>query len=468
MKRSKRSKRPIPWFKILTFNKQKLNNIENPQGFKNNGNEQTLDNTEEIKTCGNYKVAVDSFCYAEHKVISKYFLSHFHADHYMGLTKNLSNCIYSKGLIYCTGITKKLIIAKFNITEPERIISVPFYKKFEIYPNLIFTFLPANHCPGSAIIVFEYYHGSNLAQVYRVLHTGDFRANKKLLQYLMEKFNSFEKVYLDTTYLNPNFFFPDQELVVKECGDFVDKVVNCNLFSNEIQQKKITDFTLVSYPLLKPESQVKKNYLVVIGSYTIGKERLAIEICKRIGSKLYVNPYKRKILKTFIDDCEFKGNVDNFKLELSTDPFNCQVHLIPMQILNYHELMKYYKSYESTFEKLIAFHPTGWNFGNKFKQIDPTSSLKEILNKTITQKVSFGIEHFRKQFNSNRVIQLYKIPYSEHSSFRELTFFSILLNIRKIIPTVNLHNDQTIREMDQWIKEWKIIHKSFIYSIDDF
>ena len=72
-----------------------------------------------------YQVAVDAFCFAPHDTINQYFLTHFHADHYGGISKKWAyervfgndedafnnqtfdfddDSIYKK-IIYCTGIT---------------------------------------------------------------------------------------------------------------------------------------------------------------------------------------------------------------------------------------------------------------------------------------------------------------------------------------------------------------------------
>ena len=51
-------------------------------------------------------------------------------------------------------------------------------------------------------------------------------------------------------------------------------------------------------------------------------------------------------------------------------------------------------------------------------------------------------------------IKLYGVPYSEHSSFRELASFIASMNIHHIIPTVNLSQMQAMSVyFDKWQKE---------------
>lgn len=46
------------------------------------------------------------------------------------------------------------------------------------------------------------------------------------------------------------------------------------------------------------------------------------------------------------------------------------------------------------------------------------------------------------------------VPYSEHSSFRELALFTMSLRIEKIVPTVNVGSEQSRKRMKGWLDRW--------------
>jgi DNA cross-link repair 1B protein len=97
-----------------------------------------------------------------------FFLSHLHADHTCGLT---SNWPYH---IHCTPLTARLLLNKFKI-RPDLIVELEIGESRLLHVvgptervSVSVTVLDANHCPGSAMFIFEGYFG-------RILYTGDFR-----------------------------------------------------------------------------------------------------------------------------------------------------------------------------------------------------------------------------------------------------------------------------------------------------
>lgn len=117
----------------------------------------------------NTNIIVDdfNFCKSFPKGTFIHFLTHFHSDHYEGLSP-----LWDYGHIYCTHKTKTFILDKFP--KIKNVHSCDFYdcQNIEIKPGLFIDFwlFDAKHIPGSAMILFKGYMGT-------ILFTGDFRYN---------------------------------------------------------------------------------------------------------------------------------------------------------------------------------------------------------------------------------------------------------------------------------------------------
>ena len=83
------------------------------------------------------------YCGAAH-----WFLTHFHADHYKGLSKH-----FNGGILYCTAVTAALVQLKLRVP-PQNIATVPWDTPTPI-AGVQVTMIDANHCPGAAMILFE-------------------------------------------------------------------------------------------------------------------------------------------------------------------------------------------------------------------------------------------------------------------------------------------------------------------------
>lgn len=67
----------------------------------------------------------------------------------------------------------------------------------------------ANHCPGAAQLLFRLSSGESY------VHCGDMRFGAHLLENPhLQRFQGCNAVFLDTTYCNPRYTFPQQ---VKRC-----------------------------------------------------------------------------------------------------------------------------------------------------------------------------------------------------------------------------------------------------------
>lgn len=375
------------------------------------------------------RLAVDSFMHGQVEGIEKYFLTHFHADHYGGLRKS-----WQHGPIYCTPITAALCKMKLGVLD-EWLVPVPINSPFCV-DGVEVVFLDANHCPGAAIILFT-------SDTKVALHTGDFRANQKMTEEVQRYTDRpIDELYLDTTYLGPSHAFPSQNRVVEVCGDFCSRLNGMKTAELESAQRQSTIGRFFGAPVVQ-------RTLFVVGTYTIGKERLAVELAVRLGTKLYADTTKRRILNTF-NDPVISGL-------LTSDPLVAQVHLMPIGKTRKELLFEYQKSYKPHFSKVVAFAPTGWSYRPPRSAIQANEEATDLRpNHFEFGDLEYSVNNLDRNHEKTALepVQKYNVPYSEHSSFVELRAFCLNIAATKIIPTVNMSNEESVRKQMYWLDMW--------------
>ena len=361
-------------------------------------------------------IAVDAFCYAPDEDIAIYLLTHFHADHYGGLCKSWDN----GSIIICTAITARLMRLKFNYP-PEKIFIVEEYEVPTNIPNcnVVVTVFDANHCPGAGVFVLE-------CNGLRYLHCGDFRANEDMIQVLSGRYpGGFDKCYLDTTYNDPKYCFPKQQDVVKYASEWVK--MKCETYKST--QQRVVDFfrgKSLSSSSSSSLSTTSKEFLVVIGTYSIGKEKLALGIAQALDTQIYCKKDKYAILKTY----DWKELDERITTE---NPAQCNVHLLPIGKTKKDAMREYLQQHVLHYKSVMVVRPTGWTFGySKDIVYDNTrDGLFEMLERGF-QHVS---QEERKQ-GGVAIVRHIPVPYSEHSSYAELEMFRRLMDVREWINTV--------------------------------
>ncbi|KAG0081040.1 DNA break repair nuclease [Podila epicladia] len=400
---------------------------------------------------------VDAFMYGAVEGCGAYFLSHFHSDHYGGLTST-----WSHGLIYCSSITANLVISRLRVDE-KWVRRLPMHKP-TLVNGVTVTLMDANHCPGSVLFVFDLHSPKR-----RYLHTGDFRAlpDMCLDPILCQPPNvPIDILYLDTTYSNPRYTFPSQKLVIsetvrtinKELGLVNDTVVppkpapakKANIMESWLKresgnaQKLVTMSTKptkMSKSAADWSRQMETNKVVIcVGTYLIGKERVWMAVAKALRSKVFVQPAKLQILSC-LEDQEI---IDM----LTCNPREAQVHLMHMgSDMSPESLQEYLDKLSPTFTRLIAIRPTGWTFsgGPKKDSVSTTDITPEQTPTTLQLRPSY----------TSPMVKIYPVPYSEHSSFNELAGFVRSLNIMRIIPTVGVGSEKGRHAMSEWFDRWE-------------
>ena len=242
-----------------------------------------------VVTVRGLQVIVDGFRYAGPHC-SHYILTHFHADHYHGLSES-----FCHGLIHCSHITSSLLP---TLGVPHRFICPHPYNEPFVLDGVQLTLIEANHCPGAVLILFQplvsAVDGASTADADlgspakrrkvedtsapalltpllsgegTLLHTGDFRWDEAMKSHPCLRHFRPETLYLDTTYSSPSFCFPLQSASISH-------LLHCLL------------------PHLSSPTT-----LFLLSTYVIGKERIFHALIRALHCRLYVPPRKLRLLQ---------------------------------------------------------------------------------------------------------------------------------------------------------------------------
>jgi len=339
-------------------------------------------------TCPWYKkikdtsLAVDAFKYGNVPGIKYYLLTHFHYDHYGGLSKRWTMPIIS------STITKRLA-TKFVYAKESLFITLDPGES-RIVGGCELTAVDANHCPGSIMFVIRLSSGETL------LHVGDFRACQKMEEEPIFWNTKIDRIYLDTTYCKPEYDFPSQSDVISRTAEVVSNFV-------------------LSMP----------NTIVMVGAYTVGKERIFKQIAHVLNSKVWGDSKRVKTWRTIGDD--------EILERLVSDRNTAQVQVIMNHCISWPKLGEELNKLGGRWNHVLGVKPTGWTHG---RGDDKEKSLSAI------------------QIVTRGHISMLEVPYSEHSSYSELKRFIQFLRIdseKQIVPTVNVQRN---KEMSLLFKTW--------------
>ncbi|XP_068443019.1 protein artemis [Clinocottus analis] len=162
-----------------------------------------------------------------------YFLSHCHKDHMKGLKGPIlkRKLQFSRTVrLYCSFVTKELLLSnpKYSFWE-EYIAPLELESPTQISlvdetsgekEEVLVTLLPAGHCPGSVMFLFEGSRGN-------VLYTGDFRfsaGDVSRMEHLHSgsRVKDIQSVYLDSTFYDPRFYqIPTREVCLNGISELV-------------------------------------------------------------------------------------------------------------------------------------------------------------------------------------------------------------------------------------------------------
>lgn len=316
--------------------------------------------------CPTYKIvegslfAVDAFRYGDIRNVEHYFLTHFHSDHYIGLKKKFCH------KLYLSEITAKLVRQFIGVSEEYLnvvYVDVPFY-----VDDVCIIPLDANHCPGALLFLFKFPDGRS------VLHTGDFRANDEMI----EKLHQFEcpnldLIYLDTTYLHSKRRMPSQNESIQFVLDNVEKYL---------------------------ENNIGEKFLILVGAYLIGKEKVWMSIAEKFNFKVYL---EKERLKAFKEICTASIEFFRFfKTHVTLNEAEAEVRIVNMMQITYTSLRDFLSENQDMYNTILGIAASGWE---------------------------------NNKYSSGRISSIH-CQYSEHSSYDELEKFIVRTNPKNVISTV--------------------------------
>jgi DNA cross-link repair 1A protein len=241
--------------------------------------------------------------------------------------------------------------------------------------------IPANHCPGSSLFLFEKAVGKGAnPKVQKVLHCGDFRACPAHISHPLlmpdiadsitgkTKQQKIDVCYLDTTYLNPRYAFPSQEDVIKACADMCVSLKKNKAEESdawEIIKKQRAGNCIAKFigTTVKPEDSItmevdstkkRGRLLIICGTYSIGKERICMGIAKALDCKIWAPPGKQRICAA-LEDPELTSR-------LTDDPREAQIHMQMLMEIRAETLQGYLDGFKPHFSRIVGFRPSGWNY----------------------------------------------------------------------------------------------------------
>jgi DNA cross-link repair 1A protein len=300
-----------------------------------------------------------------------WILSHFHSDHYGGLGPRWP----STAPIICTPATAALVRLRLR-PPPGLLLELPLGER-RVIAGVAITLFDANHCPGAAMMLFE------PPDAPPVLHTGDCRwdAAKMAAQLgpvlgaMAPERRAALRLVLDTTYCDPAALFPPCE----EAVTFVANAVRSEAFNG-------------------------RRTLFLVGSYTIGKEKVAFAAARAASSRLYAGAAKQAVLA-------YLPLAREDRALLTSDDTGARVHIVPMSCVTFGRMAGIARHYRARYDTVVGFAPSGWAFGRASGRAGGSRAARGSLVR-------------------------YDVPYSEHSSFPELRAACLWLRPAAICPSV--------------------------------
>jgi DNA cross-link repair 1A protein len=193
------------------------------------------------------------------------------------------------------------------------------------------------------------------------------------------------------------------------------------------------------------DSKPRGRLLILCGTYSIGKENICLGIARALDCKIWAPPRKQKICAA-LEDPELTSR-------LTTDPHEAQIHMQSLMEIRAETLQDYLNDLKPHFSRIVGFRPSGWNYRPPNSRLVDSPTVAAVLTGE-NWRSKYTMADLQPQRGSTREAACFGVPYSEHSSFRELTMFCCALRIEKVVPTVNVGSAASRAKMKMWIDRW--------------
>lgn len=137
---------------------------------------------------------------------------------------------------------------------------------------------------------------------------------------------------------------------------------------------------------------------------------------------------------------------------LSADPIEANVHLVPLSVITSDRLKPYFERFQRFYCRVIGFRPTGWTY-HQPAGTDQNPTVATIISRASHNDFTHNDLNCARGSTTN--VQIYTVPYSEHSSFSELTCFAMSCDWKRMIATVNVGSEKSRRKMAHWVQKWE-------------
>lgn len=244
------------------------------------------------------KVTIDYF--PKNSQTIYHFISHLHSDHHVGFSKKWLT--ENPHAVLVLGEENYLpFFYKFNISNfkskvkaleedyelmASRILVVRKNEPLKLYFNksnshIVITTLNANHCIGACLLLIKYYNEAGELKE-TILHTGDFRYNSKMMLPRLKDVY-FDKIYLDTTYKSPVWNFTPKVELLNKVSLFLQQKLKPAIVENWFYKGNRIQRTLDTFVKNITFDKKSLKTLIILGSYTIGKEFLASGLSQKMN-----------------------------------------------------------------------------------------------------------------------------------------------------------------------------------------